>query len=140
MKKFLLFLMLTAVMCIGLVGCAKNVAEVSLWENAMYNSDTELGNGAKSIQVEVQTEEKNITFTIHTDKETVGAALIEHNLIAGENGAYGLYVKVVNGIEADYDKNQCFWSFCKNGEGLMTGVDNEKTEDGAHYELVYTKQ
>ena len=138
MKKNLFLFMIT-VLCLALVGCGNNVSNVSLWENAVYSADVELGNGAKSIEVEVQTEEKNITFTIKTDKETVGEALTEHNLISGENGAYGLYVKVVNGIEADYDKNQCFWSFYKNGEGLMTGVDNEKIEDGAHYEIVYTK-
>ena len=43
--------------------------------------------------------------TINTDKEILRDALEEHNLISGEQGAYGLYVKVVNGIKADYDED-----------------------------------
>ena len=69
----------------------------------------------------------------------LGDALIEHNLISGENGPYGLYVKVVNGITADYDINQSYWSLSKDGEYLQTGVDVTEISDGEHYELTYTK-
>ena len=40
-------------------------------------------------------------FEIHTDKATVGEALTELGLIAGEEGQYGLYVTEVNGIAAE---------------------------------------
>ena len=57
-------------------------------------------------------------------------------LIDGENGAYGLYIKLVNGIEADYDKDGTYWAFYKNGEMMMVGVDGAVIADGEHYELI----
>ena len=83
-------------------------------------------------------EGKAVVFTIKTDAETVGEALMEHDLIAGDQGAYGLYVKVVNGLRADYDKDRAYWGFNINGEGAMTGVDMTEITDGGNYELVYT--
>ena len=110
-----------------------------LWANAAYDRDTSFGSGKTTLLVEVKAEDRSVTFTLKTDKETVGAALLEHGLIAGEEGEFGLYVKAVNGITADYDVDQSYWGFFKNGEMMMTGVDGEKIEDGGHYELVYTK-
>lgn len=110
-----------------------------IWDNATYLEDTEFGKGAKTIQVEVKAEDKSVTFTIHTDKEILGDALLEHKLIDGENGAYGMYIKTVNGILADYDIDQSYWAVSKNGESAATGVDGIKFLDGEHYELVYTK-
>ena len=78
-------------------------------------------------------------FTIKTDKKILGDALLEHDLIAGEEGPYGLYVKKVNGITADYDKTQTYWALKKNGKDVMTGVDMTEITDGEHYEFVYTK-
>lgn len=142
MKKnlsLLVCLILVVVLSFSLSACGKTVTEADVWQEAMYTEDTELGSGEKTVLVEVVAEEKSVTFTIHSDKDTLGDALIEHNLIEGEKGAYGLYVKKVNGITADYDENQCYWGFNKNGEGMMTGVDGAKFKDGEHYELVYTK-
>ena len=62
-------------------------------------------------------------FEIHTDKEIVGDALLELGLIAGEDGDYGLFVKSVNGIVADYEVDKTYWAFYVNGEYAMTGVD-----------------
>lgn len=72
-------------------------------------------------------------FEIHTDQETVGDALLEQNLIEGEDGEYGLYVKTVNGITADYDTDGTYWAFYINEEYAMSGVDSTKVEDGASY-------
>ncbi len=130
---------LVIILCLGFSACSKTLPESDVWSEAVYTEDIELGDGEKTVLVEVMAEDKSVTFTIHSDKETLGEALIEHNLIEGENGAYGLYVKKVNGITADYDKNQCYWGFNKNGEGMMTGVDGAVFNDGEHYELVYTK-
>ena len=137
MKRIISVILVVAV-SICLFAC-QSKEKVDLWANAQYTEDTVLGSGATSIYVDVVTNEKTVTFTIKTDKETVGEALVENNLVSGEKGAYGLYVKFVNGIEADYDKNQSYWAFTKGGESLMTGVDGEKIEADAHYELTYTK-
>ena len=87
------------------------------------------------MQVEVKAQGQSVTFTIHTDKATLGEALFEHGLIVGEEGPYGLYVKFVNGIEADYDKDQTYWALYKNGVYMMSGVDTTNIADGEHYEL-----
>ena len=114
-------------------------SEEGLWKDATYLDDTTMGEGEKTIFVEVVAEEKSVAFEIHTDKDTVGDALSEHNLIDGDKGPYGLYVKYVNGIKADYDTDKAYWALNKGGAALTTGVDQTEIEDGAHYELVYTK-
>lgn len=114
-------------------------ANLGVWADAVYTEDTVIGVGNTTFCFEVQAENHSITITVNTDKGTVGDALLEHGIIAGDEGAYGLYVKTVNGILADYDVNATYWSFTKNGEMMMTGVDGEDIENGAHYEMVYTK-
>lgn len=73
------------------------------------------------------------TFEIHTDKETVGEALLEVGLIAGDNSEYGLYVKTVNGITVDYDTDGMYWAFYVNGEYAMSGVDTTPITEGESY-------
>ena len=80
-----------------------------------------------------------LLFTVNTDKETVGEALLEHELIAGEDGQYGLYIKTVNGITADYDVDQSYWAFYADGEYAMAGVDMTEIDEDVTYQLAYTK-
>lgn len=123
----------------SLVACGNSVDKTGLWENATYLQDTEFGEGAKTVTVEVKVEEQTVTFTINTDKKTVGEALVENKLVEGDQGAYGLYVKKVNGITADYDIDQSYWAFYINGEMAMTGVDSTDIDENAIYRLEYTK-
>ena len=132
-------LTLTVLTVLALASCFNTVDAEGLWENATYRRDMELGKGANVITVVVAAGERSVTFTINTDKDTVGAALLEHELIAGEDGAYGLYVKTVNGILADYDIDQSYWSFYINGEYAMSGVDSTPVVNGGTYKLEYTK-
>ncbi|MBE6555613.1 MAG: DUF4430 domain-containing protein [Ruminococcaceae bacterium] len=142
MKKIinLSFLLLLSMLVVcSLVSC--NTADrIGLWENATYQEDMEFGEGEKTVTVEVRAEERSVTFTVHTDKATLGEALLEHGLIAGEQGAYGLYIKVVNGITADYDVDASYWGFYRDGEYMLSGVDATEISGGEHYELVYEKQ
>ena len=108
-------------------------------ETKVYDTDTTLGEGAKTLTVRIEDPEKSVTFTIHTNADTVGAALLENGLISGEEGAYGLYIKVANGTVADYDIDQSYWAFYVNGEYAMSGVDTTNIEEGVTYSLVYTK-
>ena len=136
MKRTIAFVLMLS-LCFIFTACGQSDADV--WADALYTEDTELGEGSKTVLVEVVAEDKSVTFTIHSDKKTLGDALVEYNLIDGEQGPYGLYVKKVNGILADYDVNKCYWGFNKNGEGMLTGIDGAEFEDGDHFELVYTK-
>ena len=131
------FLCLLCVIC--LVSCGEKTDAETLWKDAVYTADTEFGEGSKTVQVQVVAGENSVTFTLHTDAKTLGEALLAHGLIAGDTGEFGLYVKKVNGILADYDVDQSYWAFTKNGETMMTGVDMTEIADGEQYELVYTK-
>ena len=136
--KSTISIIFTLMFIVCLVSC--NAADnTDVWENATYREDTEFGSGAKTAVVEVKVGEHKVTFTIKTDKETVGEALFEHSLISGDEGPYGLYVKVVNGITADYDVDKSYWSFNINGEYAMSGVDTTEIAEGAIYQLEYTK-
>ena len=137
MKKTL-SLVLAVLMLLCIVSC-NTVEKTGAWENATYRKDMEFGEGSKTVVVEVKAEDQSVTFTIKTDKDTVGAALLEHKLIEGDEGEFGLYVKKVNGITADFDVDQSYWAFYINGEMAMTGVDGAEIKEGETYQLAYTK-
>lgn len=131
--------LLILVMVLMTAACAPTVDKKGLWENATYLQDKEFGNGAKTLTLKVEIEDQAVTFTVHTDKETVGEALLEHNLIAENEGAYGLYIKEVNGITADFDIDQSYWAFYIGDDYALTGASSTKIEEGTVYRLVYTK-
>lgn len=72
-------------------------------------------------------------FEIRTDKITVGDALQELGLIDGDEGQYGLYVKTVNGVTYDYDKDGKYWAFYIDGEYASSGVDTTDIVPGSVY-------
>ena len=137
--KNMYLIIVAIILCLCFVACNNKVSEIDVWENAIYKSDTELGTGAKTITVTVDADSKIVKLTINTDKEKLGDALAELEIIKGEKGAYGLYVKEVNGIVADYDIDQSYWSLCKNGEPLQTGVDGVNIVDDDKFELIRIK-
>ena len=130
-------IILAIVLTVALVSCGAPKADV--WGDALYLEDTALGEGAKTVVVEVKAFDKQVTFTIKTDKTTVGEALLENGLVEGEQGAYGLYIKKVNGILADYDVDQSYWLFYVNGEYAMSSADITEIDESAVYQLEYTK-
>ena len=137
-SKLALILIIFAM--ISLVSCDYFIRRElpEIWQDAVYVKDTELGTGNKTFTFVVQVEENTVTFTIHTDAETVGEALLDLGLIEGENGTWGLYVKKVNGMTADYDIDQTYWAFYENGE-YGSGVDLTKVNDGYTYSFVRTR-
>lgn len=142
MKKTInsaIYVMLSLLFALCLGACTNTPDSTGLWENAMYTEDTEFGEGANTAVVEVKIEDKTVTFTVHTDKTTVGEALLEHNLISGDQGDYGLYIKNVNGVTADYDIDQSYWAFYVNGEYATAGADGTEITEGTVYRLEYTK-
>lgn len=93
-----------------------------------------LGEGSAVFELSVEDKEGAQTkYEIHTDKETVGEALLELELIDGEEGEYGLYVKSVGGVTADYDTDGVYWAFYINDEYAQTGVDSTEIKEGESY-------
>ena len=125
MKKGLLILLAVLVACVSFMACG---------------SSNKLGKGKTAFTVKVTYEDgKTEDFEIHTDEETVGAALVALKFIEGEDSEYGLYIKKVNGVTADYDVDGTYWAFYINGESAMTSADQTPAENGAVYEFKVEK-
>ena len=124
-KKSLIAGIVLAVMVLTALFCWKSFAPQAV-------------EGDKTITVEVvHGDGSTKEFTIHTDSETLGAALMEEELLVGEEGPYGLFVTAVDGETVDSAKEE-WWNFSKNGEALMTGVDSTMIADGEQYEITFT--
>jgi len=129
----ILCFVLVAAMALCATGCGKSHDSV---RPRLYGEDCALGEGATQFELTVADDQgEEIIFDISTDQTTVGAALQELGLIEGEEGDFGLYIKSVNGIIADYDVDGTYWAFYINGEYAMSGVDTTEIEEGATYAL-----
>ena len=143
--SWLLCMMLIVAMAFTTVGCStdkqnNNIQEASTETVVNKSQDNVLGEGNTTFLFTVVDKDGNETnFEIHTNKKTVGDALLDVNLIAGEVGEYGLYVKTVNGITADYDVDKTYWAFYTNGEYAMSGVDTTEIEEGVAYSFKVEK-
>lgn len=104
--------------------------EDGVWADAQYTEDTELGEGAKTITFECTADDKTVAFTIHTDAEYLRAALEDNGLIAGDESEFGMYVKSVNGMSADYEADGYYWSLYVDGDYATSGVDTTPVTDG----------
>ena len=133
--KHIAALLAALVLALRLTACGQTAAKDDPMNPAIPVADgAEIGEGSKTFTTEVADQDgKAVTFTVHTDEETVGDALLKLHVVAGEASSYGLYVKTVNGMTADYDKDGVYWAFYINGEYAMTGVDATNITDGAQY-------
>ena len=124
MKKMLCLIgcvVLIAAMALTFTGCGGN------------STTTEAGSKVSFTVVVTDPEGTETTFDVSTDKETVGEAVLEEGLIAGEDSDYGLYVTTVNGITLDWEKDQMYWAFYIDGEYAQTGVDSTNVAEGTVY-------
>ena len=146
LSSFILCMVLIVAMALFTTGCngstqssgssadTSQEASVQTDDSTQTDGGTQLGEGSTEFAFTVVDKEGNETaFTIHTDKETVGEALLELGLIEGDESEYGLYVKTVNGITADYDTDGVYWAFYVNGEYAQSGVDTTAITAGDSY-------
>ena len=133
--------------------CILLVAAIAMLTTACTKNTTTLTDGNASVEIAATYGQGETTFTfcasdkegketyctVNTDKKTVGEALIELELISGDEGPYGLYVKTVNGITLDYDTDGMYWAFYIGTEMAPTGVDMTDIVSGETYRLVATK-
>ena len=120
-------IVLIAVMALFTTGC-NDSKTVSTPSEAQVSSQT-----AEFTFKVTDADGKETDFTISTDKKTVGEALLDKGLIAGDESEYGLYVKTVNGVTLDYDKDGMYWAFYENGQYASKGVDSTEVTAGAEY-------
>ena len=138
----MLALLLALVMVLSLAACGNKAQGGDAGNDANVVTDgtvadgATVGQGKTAFTMEVaQLDGTSITFTVNTDKATVGEALLELGIVAGDDTEYGLYVKTVNGVTLDYDTDGAYWAFYINGEYAATGVDATNIESGAVYAL-----
>ena len=99
-----------------------------------------IGEGSKTFPLIITDKDgKSIQVTVKTDEKTVGDALVGLGLVQGDKSEYGLYVKVVNGITADYEADKTYWAFYIDGEYALTGVDQTEITEGTSYMLKIEK-
>ena len=147
MRKTELKKLLSLILCIVLIAVTALLAAGCSDKNDTGNETpsvseevTVLGEGATSFNLTVvDGDGKESAFTVNTDETTVGGALLALDFIAGDEGEYGLYVKSVNGITADYDTDGTYWAFYINGEYAASGVDTTDITAGADYALKVEK-
>ena len=133
MKK-LTAIILAAIMIMSFAACGKKTTHTDAVHTNTDATVISVGEGEKVFDFTVVDADGNTSYyKISTDKKTVGEALVDAELISGEMGAYGLYVKTVAGMTYDYTKDGKYWAFYVNGELSPTGVDMTDITEGASY-------
>ena len=145
MQKTKFMKILSCIICVVMIaaislftfGCTdNNPAETTASSTASVSEEklTVLGEGQKTFFfTAVDTDGKETKWEIHTDEKVVGKALLAFGLIAGDAGPYGLYVKTVNGVTVDYDKDGKYWAFYEGETISSKGVDQTEITEGALY-------
>lgn len=142
--SLLLCMMLVLAMSLVTAGCSGGKKDAASDAGTAEGTKVEgnvLGEGNTQFTFTVVDAEGNEKqFEIHTDKKTVGEALLDAGLIAGEEGDYGLYVKTVNGVTVDFEEDGAYWAFYVDGQYASTGVDSTEIKEGASYSFKVEKQ
>ena len=131
----ILCLVLIAAMALTMTACKKTETDNTPGTSSVA-SVTEIGEGKTQFTFLVEHKDgSKKEFSVKTDETTVGAALMEANLISGEDSQYGLYVKTVDGETLDFDKDKLYWAFYVNGEYAVSGIDTTEIATDAKYTL-----
>ena len=119
----------------ALSGCSTTPAETTA-PPAETQPVTEVGEGAANFELTI-VDKDGVThlYRVHTNVGMMGEALTEVDLIDGEQGPYGMYIKSVLGQVLDYETDGMYWSFYVNGEYAQTGVDQIPVEHEGKYML-----
>lgn len=139
MLSYFVCILLIAAMATVIIGCNDKIDPEGLGENNTSSTVLEeKGKGEKNFIFSFAAlDDEPTSYKILTDKKTVGEALLELELIAGEVGDYGLMVTTVGGKTADASCE--YWAFYENGEYAMAGVDSTEIVNGATYTLKIEK-
>ncbi len=97
--------------------------------------------GTKTITVEViDNAKESKLYELNTDAPYLIDAMkeLQHFTFSGYEGPYGLTLITINGVSADWEKDNAFWSIYVNGEQGNYGVDAQPVNDGDAFQLIYT--
>lgn len=136
--SIILCIVIVAAISLFTIGCTDNSEEETTLAETTVSDVTEapevIGQGEKTFFfVAEDNDGKETKWEVHSDAKTVGEALVNEGIIEGEEGPYGLYVKTVNGITLDYDKDGLYWAFYEGDEYALTSVDLTDITEGEIY-------
>ena len=138
--SFILCALLIAALALTASGCKDSQKDDISSAPVSTETAVSLGQGEKEFTFKVVTaDKKEKTYQIKTDKATVGEALIELGLVEGEEGDFGLYVKKVDGVTADYDVDGTYWAFYVDGANAPKGVELTDIKEGSTYSFKVEK-
>lgn len=76
-------------------------------------------------------------FEITTRQPTLLGALLQEELVEGDDQQTSFYITTVDGELADWSVDEGWWSISKGGVMLVTGAETTMIADGEAYELTY---
>ncbi|MCL2637607.1 MAG: DUF4430 domain-containing protein [Oscillospiraceae bacterium] len=121
----ILSLLLIALIAVGVTGC----------DGQLTIDNGQLTVEEKTFILEVYgITDSIITHEITTTEATVGAALLEAEIIDNAD-----FVTYVVGWRADYVEDGYWWAFYIDGDMAMKGVGDTNIEEGMIYAFIYTK-
>ncbi len=132
-----ILLVLIAAMALTFCSCKDAVKSKNSSESVTNSSSVlTVGEGKMSfVFLVTEKDGKQTKFSVKTDEKTVGEALLKLKIISGDEGDYGLYVKTVNGISLDYEKDGLYWAFYTDGQYAPKGIELTEIKSSSVYEL-----
>lgn len=121
-----------------IIVCCVVVAALAVFGVLYGMNSTKPSQGEKTITVQVIHKDQSVKdFEIKTDREYLAEALLDKDIVEGEDGEYGLYITKADGETAD-EANQEWWCITKGGEQLNTSVSQTPIADKDQYEITLT--
>lgn len=134
MKRKISNLTILAALLLSISLLLFSCGELDLWKDAVYKEDTTLGEGAKTLTVQIIEGDNSVTLTVKTDAENIGTALYELALINDAS-----FFDTINGMTASWEKHQAYWAFYVGDTMSNVGVADVKISGGESFKFVYTK-
>ncbi|MBO5938205.1 MAG: DUF4430 domain-containing protein [Clostridia bacterium] len=119
--SLLVMLALLAAMALTFTACAENEPETTELPEVSFTVEVTKADGTTK------------SFEVKTNKESLGDALLDEEMISGEDGPYGWYITTVDGEYHKYEEDGKYWAFYIDGEYAVTGVSQTEPTEGALY-------
>ena len=135
MKRTFLLLASLLIIIASLVSCAPT-ADTSVWDTATYTADTTVGEGAKTVTVSVEAEDKTVILTVNTDADNLGEALYSLELINDP-----AFFDTIIGMQLVWEETQAYWCLYVGDSTapVAYGVGDATINGGESFRIVYTK-
>lgn len=97
--------------------------------------------GSKAITIEVvDDKQKSTVYELKTDALYLRGAMDEAKGLTyeGVDSTYGYTIHTINGVKADYNTDNSYWSFYVNDAYCNYGIDTQPVNDLDAFKIVYT--